>query len=76
MTDVLIILYTGISNFDSQLYFAVKKFKAYCNDISVFILNNYEVSIYLKHSHHKLYINGFKVMKWTIWQKLFCISLI
>ena len=46
MTDVynLTILYTGISNFDSQLYFAVKKFKAYCNDISVIILNNYEVS--------------------------------
>ena len=31
-----------ISNFNSQLYFAVKKFKAYCDDISVFILNNYE----------------------------------
>ena len=42
MTDVFTILYTGISNFDSQLYFAVKKFKAYSNDISVFILNNYE----------------------------------
>ena len=41
--DNLILLV--FQNFDSQLYFTVKKFKAYCNDISVFILNNYEVSI-------------------------------
>ena len=40
MTDILTILYTGISNFDSQLYSTMQKLKAYHDDISVYTLNN------------------------------------
>ena len=44
MTDVLTILYTGMSHFDSQLYSTMQKFKGHCNDISV--LNKNKASIW------------------------------